>query len=105
MIDSVKNEIDQIVKKIVNEYPVEKIILFGSYVYGNPTQDSDIDLCIISSESRRKIDLLHEIRKTIRGAKYPVDILLYKTDEFKDRSDSLKSMERHISQKGIILYG
>ena len=104
MFESVKKEIDSMVMKIVNNFSIRKIILFGSYAYGNPTADSDIDICVISADSGRKIDIIHEIRKTIRGVKYPVDILVYNTDEFASKADSVTSMERHISQQGIVLY-
>lgn len=97
-------EIETIVKKIADIIPVKKIILFGSFAYGNPTEYSDIDICVISDDTRRKIEILHEIRKKIRGVKYPVDILVYNSDEFSKRSDSITSMERQISQKGIVLY-
>lgn len=105
MTDSVKDEIEKIVNKIIKEIPVIKIILFGSYAYGIPNSDSDIDICIISEENKRKIDLIHDIRKTVRGAQYPLDILVYKSDEFENRANSLTSIEHNIAQKGIVLYG
>lgn len=40
----IENElIRQLVEKIVSGYSPQKIILFGSYAYGNPTSESDID--------------------------------------------------------------
>ncbi|MBI4285708.1 MAG: nucleotidyltransferase domain-containing protein, partial [Chloroflexi bacterium] len=38
--------IAEVVEKIKKEYQPEKIILYGSYAYGKPTRDSDIDLFI-----------------------------------------------------------
>jgi len=105
MDDTIRNEVDRLVEKIVKNIPVNKIILFGSYAYGKPNLDSDIDLCIISADKRRNIDLIHEIRKTIRGAKFPIDILVYKPDEFEYRADSLTSMESNIFRNGVVLYG
>jgi predicted nucleotidyltransferase len=43
----VKKKLDKMVKKIVQAYKPEKIILFGSYAYGDPNRDSDLDLLII----------------------------------------------------------
>ena len=40
----VRKNISKMVEKIVKEYHPEKIILFGSYAYGNPSKDSDVDL-------------------------------------------------------------
>jgi uncharacterized protein len=92
------------VKKITKKFKVNKIILFGSYAYGTPTDESDIDLCIITDENKRKIELMREIRTTLKGIKYPLDILVYKKDEFDYRADSNTSLENYISRQGIVLY-
>ena len=51
---------DEIVERLRPLNP-EKIILFGSYAYGKPTEDSDIDLCIIEksvlSKSKEKMKI------------------------------------------------
>ena len=41
--------IDQVVEQIVEKFKPQKIILFGSYAYGKPTRDSDVDLMVIVS--------------------------------------------------------
>ena len=105
MIESIKKETDGIVKKITDKFNVNKIILFGSYAYGNPDIDSDIDLCIILKENKRKMDLKQQIRVALKGSKHPIDILVYKPEEFDFRADSTTSMESQILKKGIILYG
>ena len=46
---NIKNLISQIVDKIIREYQPKKIILFGSYAYGEPNEDSDIDLLIVKN--------------------------------------------------------
>jgi predicted nucleotidyltransferase len=45
-----------IVEKIKKEYQPSKIILFGSYAYGQPDRSSDIDLLIIKETTARPID-------------------------------------------------
>ena len=51
-----EESLKQIVDTIVDQYQPEKIMLFGSYAYGNPDSDSDIDLLIIKDTSERFID-------------------------------------------------
>ncbi|HID94921.1 MAG TPA: nucleotidyltransferase domain-containing protein [Candidatus Latescibacteria bacterium] len=46
----IQKEIEEIVKRIVTGYKPEKIVLFGSYAYGNPTEDSDLDLLVVSKK-------------------------------------------------------
>ena len=89
----VRKKIPKKVEKEIKEYievlhkdklPIKKVILFGSYAYGNPDRDSDIDLCILTNDiSKRKIDLIKEVRKAITPvALVPVDILIYGKREF-----------------------
>ena len=46
---SVRKIINEIVDRISKGYKPKKVILFGSYAYGEPTEDSDIDLLIIKN--------------------------------------------------------
>ena len=46
-----RTEIETIVKQVVDAYRPEKIILFGSYAYGQPNADSDLDLLIIKENT------------------------------------------------------
>ena len=43
-----KLKIDRYLNKLKNEIKINYAILYGSYAYGNPTKDSDIDIAIIS---------------------------------------------------------
>src|SRR5574341_1080583 len=54
-----------IVKKLREQYAPEKIILFGSYAYGNPRPDSDIDLLIIKDTNERFIDRWFTVRQIL----------------------------------------
>jgi predicted nucleotidyltransferase len=42
----------EIVDRLVTEFDPERIILFGSHAWGNPDEDSDIDLLVIVSETK-----------------------------------------------------
>jgi predicted nucleotidyltransferase len=100
------NELNQVIKNIQNKIPVKQIILFGSYAYGNPRKDSDIDLCVITEDRRRKIEIIWAIQESLyKTAKHTVDLLVYKPEEFKYRSDSVATIEKTISNKGIVIYG
>src|SRR5437667_5056968 len=47
---SIKNFTDEIARR----FRPQKIILFGSYAYGKPTEDSDVDLLVVMPNARRK---------------------------------------------------
>jgi len=46
-INEIQHVIEDVLQKIVAEYSPQKIILFGSHAYGQPDENSDIDLLII----------------------------------------------------------
>ena len=52
----VSNTLPGAIQRIVSELKPEKIILFGSYAYGNPTPDSDVDLLVIMKTRAKEID-------------------------------------------------
>ena len=58
-----KKTILEITEKIKKKYRPEKIILFGSYAYGEPDEDSDIDLFIIKNTRKRRIYRFVEVKK------------------------------------------
>ncbi len=62
-----KKLILEIAKRIAEQYEPKKIILYGSYAYGEPTQDSDVDLLIIKNTDKRPIDRWIEVKKLLRG--------------------------------------
>lgn len=58
-----KEIIAEIVDKIKARFLLQKIILFGSYVWGVPTEDSDIDLFLIMESTLRRDERALQIRK------------------------------------------
>ena len=55
-------QIQAVVARIVAGYAPDRIILFGSYAYGTPTEDSDLDLLVVKgNDERRKIDRILEV--------------------------------------------
>lgn len=106
MSQNIKDEINRLVEKIKNVTSVDEILLFGSYAYGETKEDSDIDLCIITSETNiRKRDLIKAIRKAIsKIATMPVDILVYDKDEFNERAVLESTIEHKIAYEGVSVY-
>lgn len=64
-----ETEIERIVKRIAEGYRPLKVILFGSHVWGEPTEDSDIDLLIVKETSDRFIDRWVAVRELIADLK------------------------------------
>jgi len=99
-----KNEITKIKERIIKKIKPQKIILFGSYAWGKPTADSDVDLFVIKESNKRRIDRAREIRKIIFGNGVPVDILVYTPKEVEKRIDLEDPFIATILKKGKVLY-
>lgn len=94
-------------KKIVREYQPKKIILFGSYAYGEPTEDSDVDLLIIKDTDKRPIDRWIEVKRLLRDTSrsLPVSPLVYTEKEIEERNAIKDFFIEEIFEKGEVLYG
>jgi len=64
------------IERIVSELKPEKIILFGSYTYGSPTPDSNVDLLVIMKTKAKEIDRYVAVSNMLYPRQFPVDILV-----------------------------
>lgn len=101
-----QNKINKIVKTIANNYSPEKIILFGSYAYGKPAKDSDLDLLVVVKEnSQPRYKRAREIRKYLWGiTDIPKDILVYTQDEIDEWKEVKEAFITRVIKKGKVLY-
>ena len=84
---------------------IKKIYLFGSYAYGKPTKNSDIDLCVIIKNKFNDSKAYLNIALSLFDNKIiPADILVYKENQFYNIKNP-KGIENTILTKGKILYG
>ena len=107
MPQDIRIELNNLIKEIYSIFDVSSIYLFGSYAYGNPNEDSDLDICIITEDrSKRKVEIMKLIRKSIAKVQnMPVDLLIYYSDEFNERAKSECTLESQILHEGVKLYG
>ena len=73
-----------IVQKIVAGVHPHKIILFGSYAYGTPSSDSDLDLLVIMDTEDRPAERVLAVSRLLRPRPFPMDILIRTPDEIAD---------------------
>ncbi|MCL2079395.1 MAG: nucleotidyltransferase domain-containing protein [Oscillospiraceae bacterium] len=108
MTEQVQNELNAIVKTIVDTGMASKIILFGSMACGEltPDRDSDIDLCVLTPiTDRRPRDMKVDLRMAILDIqKTPLDLLMYNQEKFVEHASRSTSFEYIISTQGRVLY-
>lgn len=95
----------EVIRRITINFSPEKIILFGSQVWGEPMVDSDIDLLIIKKNVKSKRSEAVKIRKILRGLKRPFDIIVTTPNEFETYSKEwINSIFAEARNKGIVIY-
>ncbi|KKU73946.1 MAG: hypothetical protein UX98_C0003G0021 [Parcubacteria group bacterium GW2011_GWA2_47_26] len=99
------HQINEITKKIVEKFDPEKIILFGSYAWGKPGPDSDVDLLIVKDTKIPPIKRMTTLRDLLWGSDMAMDLLVYTPTEVQNmiRQDRNLFIE-DIVKNGKILY-
>ena len=82
----------------------ERIILFGSYAYGNPDKNSDLDICIITDSQISKSLKKRKIRYLLKGITIAKDILTPTIEEYEFYRKEVGSVYMEIDKKGKILW-
>lgn len=98
-----QEQIQEITNKIAREFKPEKIILFGSYAWGKPTKDSDVDLFIVKKTKKPRLNRQLEVRRLING-EIAADILVYTPKETQKRIEMRDFFINDILTKGKTLY-
>lgn len=101
-----RKSLRRVVRRIVETYQPEKIILFGSYAYGQPHPDSDLDLLIIKETDKRPIDRRIAVRTLLRPLKPrpTVSPLVVTQDEITTRLKMGDPFANEIVTRGRVLY-
>lgn len=92
------------VRRLVAELKPEKIILFGSYAYGTPTSDSDVDLLIIMKTRARPIDRYVLASNALNPREFPVDIIVKTPREIQVESRKKNFFLHEVLSKGKVIY-
>jgi len=101
----VTNEVlDEIVRRIVERFDPEKVILFGSYVWGNPDVDSDVDLFVVMESEHDPFERSREVRRAADTPFLPMDVLVRTPSEVQERLAMGDPFISRILQEGLVLY-
>jgi predicted nucleotidyltransferase len=89
-------------RAIAEEFHPDRIILFGSYAYGTPHEDSDVDLLVVMPARDQHAQAVR-IRWRL-AAPFPVDLLVRTPKEMAWRLEESESFTTTIVSKGKVLY-
>ena len=82
----------------------EKIIVFGSFAYGTPSEESDLDICVVKKDYENKWEDKKKIREALRDIDIAKDILNPKADEYEFYKNDYGSVYKDINDKGVVLW-
>lgn len=100
------NIIRDMAEFIKKKFNPQKVILFGSYAYGKPSSESDIDLLIVMDTSFRFYKQAAIIRLALDEAfnvSLPMDIIVRDQEEIEKRVEQGDFFMREILEEGIAL--
>lgn len=96
-------KIEKVTRQIVERFRPRKVILFGSYAYGQPTEDSDVDLLVLIETEDAPLHVAAQIASEIEHA-FPIDIVVRTPTELEAAAQRQGVFASEMLSKGIILY-
>src|SRR5207237_7174714 len=88
--------------RVAAQFRPDKIVLFGSYAYGTPHPDSDVDILVVMP-ARNQHDQAVRIRLAV-PAPFPMDLIVRTPKNLEWRLRERESFHTEIMTKGKILY-
>ena len=95
--------IRRVVQVIAERFDPERIILFGSYAYGQPKPESDVDLLVVMDTPLRSREQRLEITRTLSPRPFPLDVLVRTPKEIEERLPLGNLFLQEITTRGKVL--
>lgn len=99
-----EKKLKEITARIVKDFQPQKVVLFGSYAWGEPTGDSDIDLFVVKETNRSIREMAKEIDGSLFPRPFPIDLIVHTPRQVEKRIEMGDSFIANILNKGKVLY-
>jgi len=96
-------QIEEFGRRIGEEFHPERVLLFGSYAYGKPTPDSDVDILVVMDHEGKPVDQSVAMRMRLRP-RFPLDLLVRSPEKIRQRLDMGDGFIQDILDHGKVLY-
>ena len=96
--------LDDIVRRIVERFHPEEIILFGSYAWGEPREKSDLDLFVIMESDDTLFQRMGQVAAVAFTPHLPMDVIVRTPAEVRERLAMGDYFVEEILDKGVVLY-
>ena len=102
--DQTQGFFEEMIRRIVDRFHPERIILFGSYARGNPTSDSDLDIIVVlpvQGSTRKKAN---EIDLALADRTVPLDLIVVTPEQFQQQRKIIGSIVSEALREGKVVY-
>lgn len=99
-----QDQIEQLKQTIIEVEQPQQIILFGSYAYGEPREESDLDVLVVNDYKVPRHKRGKEILKALAYIRFPLDIVFYTPEEINKWRHAPLAFITTVMSKGKILY-
>ena len=98
--------LDVIVARLVGEFHPDKIFLFGSRAWGQPDEESDVDLLVVVPDSNQPTyRRAARAYRSLRDIGVPVDVIVNTRHEVERSKEVTTSLVHRVFAQGRVLYG
>jgi predicted nucleotidyltransferase len=92
-----------VANRIARQFRPQRIVLFGSYAYGSPRPESDVDLLVLMDTTLKPSEQAQQIRQYLKPL-FGLDLLVYTPEQFAQRLDWGDSFLQEVAARGKVLY-
>ncbi|NLO05016.1 MAG: nucleotidyltransferase domain-containing protein [candidate division WS1 bacterium] len=96
--------VHEVIRKIVEGYDPEKIIVFGSYARGDWNDDSDLDVLVVKDTEERPFDRIGSVSVFCWPRELAMDILVKTPGEIEDELRKRELFTREVMREGIVVH-
>ena len=103
MSETMKKELEKYITHISAMSGVLQIYLFGSHAYGEPNNNSDVDLMIVVEDNLDPFKTAYSIKRSLVDSDLELDIVVNRKKAF-DKASTEQSFQKTIKDNGVLLY-
>ncbi len=97
--------LEEVKTKLISTYNPLEIYVFGSYAWGKPDEESDLDLLVVVDDyTKSRHDMLVDGHRALMNLDIGKDILIFTKDEFDQYSQDVTKFCYKIKNKGLLIY-
>ena len=89
--------------RVAREFRPQRVVLFGSHAYGQPSRDSDVDILVVMDSGDEYPRASVRIRQRLH-ADFPMDLIVRSPAKVEERVRMGDPFMQEILSKGKVLY-